>query len=115
MEQYTEAFDFWNDEVLKRQSANDVVFFRSTAPGHRDCLPRTRPRAYDWTVPLNDTPFANYAEYLETETTQYEWHVHKDYNEYSKAVLPDSWYYLNIYNMTVLRRDGHVGSNDCLH
>ena len=100
------------DNVAKR---NDIVFFRSTSPAHHDCFNTSR---YP-TVPLS-----NFNEYTRiAEMSRYSWDLFKFYNEYvetrlkgreaRKDVFPLE--YMNIFNMTALRHDGHRAANDCLH
>ena len=68
-----------------------------------------------WEQPIEQVPFANYQEYLPTETNDFDWNLVPSFNDYAKRHLPEHVSYINIYNMTVLRQDGHVGFGDCLH
>jgi len=98
--------------------SNHIAIYRPTVPGHKDCLPRERPRKYDWSIPVNVTPYKNYTEYLKDETTQYTWNLFKDYNAYTQRRINElglNIHYMNVFNSTVLRRDGHPGAQDCLH
>jgi len=103
------------DNVPKR---DDVAFFRSVSPGHFDCFNATDRYA------LN-RPLANYSEYLRlAETSMYSWDKFKLYNSYARERIEEREHsgnntfplrFLNVFNMTALRPDGHTAANDCLH
>lgn len=133
----------WLDSVEDKSKV--LAFFRPTLPGHLHCRPRgndTEKEVYNWTDPvdLQQPPYRDYDEYLQTtqeiiktarkqnETLNaFNWLEIESFNDYSKDVLrhnrsndkdedrflPIHW--LNVFNSTILRRDGHVGFNDCLH
>jgi hypothetical protein len=54
---------------------------------------------------------------------EYGWHKFENFNQYSLEKIKSracnrsvaSIHWLNVYNSSVLRRDGHVGFGDCLH
>lgn len=98
----------WVDEWRR---PNDIIFYRSTLPGHKGCIPNVRTRKVNWTEGFRRTPFANYSEYKATETTtDYERKLLESYNDYAKCFLADNWIrYLNVFNSTILRSDGHFG------
>lgn len=85
-------------------------------------------------------PFANYSDFKKStqakmqlqmqmkNKTLWEWYDFKHsngttelYNSYSKGVFDSrpanklQIHWLNVYNSTILRRDGHCGFGDCLH
>ena len=118
-----------------------IVWFRNTSPGHQGCLPKQGDvpiplKKYAWHIPIDEVPFETYADYEPTITDQFDWNLIPDFNQYAQDHLPNvaptrkvatfvddndndntlkNVHYLNIFNMTVLRRDGHVGMGDCLH
>ena len=119
MDEYKHNFQgllTWID-TLQQTRRNDLVSFRNTSPGHANCTPLEQPRSVNWTIPFNVTPFENYADWKKTETTLFDWHLMEAFNEYSKPLIDERPYihWFNIFNSTVLRRDGHVGGTDCLH
>ena len=116
------------------KSSNRIgpIFYRETVPGHYPCTPMGNTcdvKKYNWKRPVLDKPFATYDEFLNSSRKHrenpeaYQWSNFESYNEYarerlgnrstSKDVIPIHW--LNIYNSSVLRRDGHIGFHDCLH
>jgi hypothetical protein len=62
-------------------------------------------------------PYRSYDEYAISEgnKTLYDWYLFEDYNEYVKQTVGDVFHVLDVFNMTVLRKDGHGGGKDCLH
>jgi hypothetical protein len=100
------------DNVTKR---NDIAFFRATSPAHHDCFNDSRyPKA----------PLANFDEYVSiAETSRYSWNLFRFYNEYAENRLKERerrkdvfpLRFMNIFNMTALRHDGHKAATDCLH
>mmetsp|Transcript_53677 Transcript_53677/g.79762 ORF Transcript_53677/g.79762 Transcript_53677/m.79762 type:complete len:664 (+) Transcript_53677:185-2176(+) len=93
----------------------DIVFFRTTVPGHRDCL-------------LEDIkPYSDYTEYSETSTKLWDWHKIPYYNDYAAYTLDRRKHegnaelqisrarieLLDVMPMTVLRPDGHASGKDC--
>jgi hypothetical protein len=124
-------------------SADDLVFFRNSAPGHAGCEPRGirwdkywRGSAKDV---LRDAPYHNYSEYqlsLSSDPVSvddpYDWNLLEEYNAHAARILQERRHaqqqeaataivrtpvvrLLNIWNATILRKDGHVGFDDCLH
>jgi hypothetical protein len=60
-------------------------------------------------VPLN-----TYQDYQ--VAMQHDWNLFEDFNAYTRARLRSSHIrLLDVFNMTILRRDGHTGGRDCLH
>ena len=100
------------DNVTKRA---DLAFFRSTSPAHHDCFNNSL---------YQTAPLSHFDEYVNiAETSHYSWNLFKFYNEYAQNRLTQRegrkdlfpLRYLNIFNMTALRHDGHKAANDCLH
>jgi hypothetical protein len=110
MEKFTRTFDSLLGWVDGLNPTDDLVFLRNTPPGHLGCEPRT-------------APFQNYSQYKLTETTAYDWNLMEQYNTHAEKVIKARstdasrvrvWL-MNVFNSTVLRRDGHLGGSDCLH
>jgi len=112
----------------------DVMLFRTSTPGHKDC--ELRPT----------TPFENYEEYAPTVTNEYSWDKFIGFNDYAVKFFDDrqreddrgydpsadsqtsneevtedlvapkrmKMEVLDIYPMTILRRDGHVSGEECI-
>ena len=96
----------------------------------------------NWSHPILQEPHPSYDSYFSGLTQpgparfSYDWNIFEKFNQYSKHVLenrtlqelspsssgeveakkkPRTIHWLNIFNSSVLRRDGHIGFNDCLH
>jgi hypothetical protein len=119
MDMYTNDFDQLLEFLEQYHRPHDLVFFRTTPPGHRNCEPRN-PRSFDFRRGTREHPLASLADYKPTKT--YSWNLFQEYNAYSlkrvqehskKMIVPI--HMLDVYNMTLLRRDGHAGGEDCLH
>jgi hypothetical protein len=120
MDSYTHDFDQlleWLEHQYHRP--HDLVFFRTTVPGHTNCQPRN-PRTFDFQHGTREHPLASIADYQ--SSNRHDWNLFQEYNDYSlkrvqdrskKVIVPI--HILDVYNMTVLRRDGHGGGPDCLH
>jgi len=104
------ADDFFDNTVPNYMQQNDIVLFRLSVPGHKDCTGQK-------------VPFFNYSQYQGTKTTMYEWNLVEEFNDYIRSKVaaanaPNntatniSIGLLDVFNMTILRRDGH---SDCLH
>jgi hypothetical protein len=117
--EYEEDFEILLDTIDSFQRPNDLIFFRTTVPGHKGCKPANA-RHFNWTKGMRGVPLKHFEEYI--PTTQYSWNLFFEYNHYTKRKLTErTWtsnppiYLLDIVNMTILRQDGHVGGADCLH
>ena len=137
MKDYKEAFDSlvqWLDSFPDPSKV--VAIFRPTIPGHVGCQPSGN---NNWSLPVLETPHRSYNDYETTTknallngavTTQqaYNWPLIEEYNAYSRQALNQrsddndssirkrvKIHWLNVFNSSVLRRDGHVGFEDCLH
>ena len=116
----------------------DLVFFREIVPGHPNCEPKAAPTLQVLQKGFQIYPYSSYNEYRKdfedawTDNSSellYGWDLFEGYNEYIKDILKSEWwtkchsrlpiYWLNVFNSTILRRDGHYGCNaffcDCLH
>uniref|UniRef100_A0A7S2YU40 Trichome birefringence-like C-terminal domain-containing protein n=1 Tax=Entomoneis paludosa TaxID=265537 RepID=A0A7S2YU40_9STRA len=129
---FSRSFDALLRTVDELSRPQDIIFFRNTAPGHNGCLPREPPRQADWSQNMADRPYKNYEEYRQRHGSfrEFQWDLFESYNEYAKQKLEQRRllslqqlsnnnrphiHLLNIFNSTILRPDGHVGFDDCLH
>lgn len=84
---------------------DSLVIFRSTVPGHQGC---------------NDAlaPFDSISE-AEHDTQAQPWYEgdrFAGHNIIAKEIFERAGFvYMDVYTSTILRRDMHVGGNDCLH
>jgi len=110
------------DVDLKERLTKDFFFYRTIAPGHELCNRK-----------VNNTPFKNFEEYRPTVTDLYSWDLHDGFNDIAERMVRnfnDAHYnnntaptpettllapvhILDVYPMSVLRRDGHIGGRDC--
>lgn len=95
---------------------------------------------FNWKSPVLQEPYKDYQEYdvttkrlmvNNTKAEEYSWNTFEERNHWTKQTLGKRQqsnmintttttnltivHWLNIYNSSVLRRDGHVGFNDCKH
>jgi len=122
----------WIDNTAR--PGKDIVFVRSTVVGHPQCEPSFVATEKDYRKGFQIKPLASYAEWESLfrkqmrmeENSMYVhhgWEYFEYFNDYTKAVLKNFTahhvHWVNVWNMTVLRRDGHNGANaifhDCLH
>jgi hypothetical protein len=121
MDSYTNDFDQlleWLEHQYHRP--HDLVFFRTSVPGHTNCQPR-KPKKFNFQHGTREHPLESIADY-QSSNAPHDWNLIQEYNDYSlkraqerskKMLVPI--HILDIYNMTLLRRDGHHGGPDCLH
>jgi len=104
------AFDSFVETIDSVNRPDDVVFFRTSVPGHRDCMKK------------GIKPFIDHHEYMERETKKWNWNMFVKHNNYVDRQLTDRdargagrahIEILDVYPMTVLRPDGHASSPDC--
>uniref|UniRef100_A0A7S0KXR5 Trichome birefringence-like C-terminal domain-containing protein n=1 Tax=Asterionellopsis glacialis TaxID=33640 RepID=A0A7S0KXR5_9STRA len=134
-QQAFEAFLSWIDASPLAESNEKLgpIFFRETMPGHFPCKPEGNKedvKTYDWKIPVIDAPFKSYEEYKNFSDSykgpeKHQWDEFEVYNGHAlkrllnrsksatRQTQPIHW--LNVFNSTVLRRDGHIGFEDCLH
>ena len=120
---YQEDMDIMLQSLSNLARSQDLYFFRSTSPGHHDCCCNKR---FNWTLGTRITPLKSYSEYSIPHDHKYDWDKFEHYNAYTQLHLLHASknfdvlvsrapvFFLNIFNMTVLRHDGH-GPGDCLH
>lgn len=112
METFRDSFDWFVELFNKIAIPRDIVVYRSTVPGHRDCF-----NARNTTIP--EMTHEKFMELFATD--MYDWNLFDSYNRYAKQKMERdlsskvTGHYLNVYNMTVLRPDQHVAAKDCLH
>lgn len=142
---YEEDMDSMLGSLKDINRPQDLYFFRTNVPGHPRCEP-TSPRAFNWTAGTREVPYNDINEFWQelTDAKKFSWNFFPAYNEYSKAAIekwhewqefesmteggsskeydPDGtadfpiMHVLDVFNMTVLRRDGHGAiGGDCLH
>lgn len=123
----------WLDTLSKDKI---VPFFRDTIPGHPDCDPMGDRDTFDWSNYPLVKPYTNYQEFMQDnqlkksrpqardwpEYWKYQANgMFEHFNQWTKDVIAQrpadlvkiNW--LNVYNSTILRRDGLIGFGDCLH
>lgn len=116
LDTFQASYDLFLEGVRKVGRPEDILVFRSTVPGHINCLGSKESPNIPPTNMTHDLFLKRYA------TTKYDWNLFDQYNQYAMEKLNQlsgsfSWrpQYLNVYNMTVLRPDQHVDAIDCLH
>jgi hypothetical protein len=111
-----QSFQVFFDMVEQFNRPQDIVYFRTSVPGHPKCMD-------------HDKPFKDYAEYLTAKQKMsekernYSWDNFVLYNEWVSQHLNEmrkmnkgpNVEVLDIYHMGVLRPDGHRNNDDCLH
>jgi len=111
---FTRSMDQFVDLYHSIAHSDDLLFYRSTVPGHKDCFDHKN----------ISIPEMTHDKFLELyTTTDFNWNLFDEYNTIAKQKLEQirlvngmqHVYYLNVYNMTVLRPDAHVSADDCLH
>lgn len=118
---YHEDIDIMLDEVSNLWRHQDLYIFRSTSPAHEGCEPRNK--NFDWTRGPRISPLKSYDEYKVTKNHKFDWDAFERYNHYARERIYDHnekgrgqpVHFLNIWNMTALRPDGHTAPADCLH
>mmetsp|Transcript_11036 Transcript_11036/g.30498 ORF Transcript_11036/g.30498 Transcript_11036/m.30498 type:complete len:499 (-) Transcript_11036:76-1572(-) len=130
---FEEDFDVWVNFVRSLRRPNDLVFFRTTVPGHPRCVPR-RPKQFDWRNGKRIKPLESYQQFSELFLRNgplpfANWGQFEAYNSYAKkqtlrlsrtgrsSSSPSGprIRVLDVFNMTVLRNDAYAGGVDCLH
>lgn len=122
--------------LIHYQRIKSYLFFRDTLPGHPECDPSGDRKNFDWNNYPDVKPYASHLEYIrETDFKRnrpqsMEWPIYwkyqsngtfQYYNEWTKDIIaqrPESLVkinWLNVYNSSILRRDGLIGFSDCLH
>ena len=82
-----------------------ALFYRSTPPGHPDCVVSTRPLTRD------STP-------AERAALPFHWGDFARQNDLARGVIAAEFpgvVFLDVAPATALRQDSHVGGHDCLH
>jgi len=118
---FREDMDVMLDEVSNLTRDQDLYFFRSTSPAHEGCEPQNK--NFNWTRGPRVSPLKSYGEYEVSSNHKFDWDRFVHYNHYARERIYDynargggpPVHYLNIWNMTALRRDGHAAPADCLH
>ncbi|KAG7337456.1 GDSL/SGNH-like acyl-esterase family protein [Nitzschia inconspicua] len=113
IETFQKSFDLFVQQFNAVAHYDDIVVFRNTAPGHKDCFSVQNKTVFFPNEMTHDIFLDRFA------TSLYDWNIFDDYNQLARKSLSSMQksqsMYLNIYNMTILRPDGHSSENDCLH
>ena len=113
---FTDAFKRFTTSVQEKLSTRlnvDYIYYRNNSPGHDRCNRK-----------INNVPFQAFDEYKATITSKYSWDIHDGFNDIAEEEARgfnrahdhphgDTIRILDVYAMTVLRRDGHIGGRDC--
>lgn len=111
---FRNSFDHFVQAFNQIAHPRDIVVFRSSVPGHKDCWDEFE-KGIDAIDMTHDKFLDRYG------ITKYDWNLFDVYNRYAKDAMATNLtttvrsLYLNVYNMTVLRADAHVSSTDYLH
>lgn len=113
---FGQAFDEFVRTVDGLMKEDDIVLYRTTVPGHADCQAKSSEKK----------PFDTYQEYEPTITDVFSWDKFISYNDYadrvlhkraadakSRGIVKTRMELLDVYPMTILRNDGHVGGEEC--
>jgi hypothetical protein len=84
------------------------------------CPPKRPHKPPVLTEGQRERPYLTYSEYANATAAQNErdpfsWYLFEEYNAHVKRTARDVFYVFDVFNMTVLRKDGHNGGGDCLH
>jgi len=110
IERFRVTFDSFLETIDKVGRPDDIVYFRTSVPGHRDCMKE------------GIAPFNNFREYQARETKKWNWNMFVMHNDYVDRTLNNRnalgngrihIRVLDVYPITVLRPDGHASSLDC--
>lgn len=116
---YETDVDYIVNTFQELDNPSNLYFFRTTIPGHLRCLPRRPKKPRMMRFGAREFPYQSYEEYANVTASvgpdSYHWYLFEDYNEYVKRKVGSVLHVLDVFNMTVLRRDGHGGGGDCLH
>lgn len=124
MDDFRVGFDSLIQWIDSFNPAKVVAIYRPTIPGHWPCAPIGEiedVKSFNWINPVRVAPFTDYQEYKANKTRMYHWDNFESYNAYAQEKLANrtadkahiQW--LNVFNSSVLRRDGHIGFGDCSH
>lgn len=126
---FQRAFSDFYLQVRKLKRKNDIVLFRTSVPGHEGC------DSFGKHGEVVVEPFESYNDYKPTISTMYSWDIFIEHNKFAEQVIynhniarsSNLMEYrdepiielLDVYPMTVLRRDGHIGGklfvNNCVN
>jgi hypothetical protein len=130
MKEYQEGFDSMVSWIDSFHPSKILAFYRETIPSHPGCKPhgeKGQESSYNWIHPVQEEPHVNYESFYTIRdkvlnNTEYLYHnLFEAYNEYSRKAIQERSddkvriHWLNVFNSSVLRRDGHIGFGDCLH
>lgn len=94
----------WVNSSAVRSRTRDTLLFRLSVPGHPDCA-------------AAEKPLGSPSMYIKNPEAEFAyWYNIEAYNAYTEMALRDTEVrLLDVFPMTLLRPDGHISPNDCLH
>jgi len=141
-EEYKTAFGALLDYIDSFPPDKIIPFIRPSIPGHPNCKPRPdldkaqhgeELKNFDWVnKTVDEVPFEDIQAYRDYTNQQngsqtYNWLNLERYNDYSYGMLKNRTaataatnstteiHWFDIFPSAILRRDGHIGFQDCLH
>ena len=111
---FQSRFDAFVQLLSEQKESQDLIFFRTTVPGHFNCS-------------RSDVPYQDARHFRATlGSDHYDWSLMESYNEYAKDAFQVGCLarretcrrrlILDVFPMTILRPDGHSNPPvDCLH
>lgn len=101
-ESFRTSFDSFFSRIS--QANTGPVIFRLSVPGHPNCQKYTQPLQNE-----NEFELSN----------EFRWDLVPSFNTYARSKFQESqnpnFKILDVYNMSILRPDGHLHADDCLH
>lgn len=111
---FSSATDRFLSSVRSLGRPEDIVYYRTTMPGHDQCQQNTA-----------NSPFTSFVDYEKTITWKYSWDLFDGFNDIAARRFREhnaiakhrddvaTINVLDVYPMTVLRQDGHISGSDC--
>lgn len=96
-------------KALKKRGPSDLNFFRTTVPGHYGCEPPNPKNATLLRDGQREIPYRSHEEYAQHGATirrdPSTWRLFEAYNAYVRRQVGDVFAVLDVFNMTVNRRN----------
>lgn len=111
---FSRATDRFVSSVKSLGRPEDIVYYRTTMPGHDQCQQNTA-----------NSPFKSFVDYEKTVTWKYSWDLFDGFNDIAARRFREhnaiakgrddvaTINVLDVYPMTILRQDGHISGRDC--
>ena len=111
---FSSATDRFVSSVKSLGRPEDIVYYRTTLPGHDQCQQNTA-----------NSPFKSFVDYEKTITWKYSWDLFDGFNDIAARRFREhnaiakhrddtpTINVLDVYPMTILRQDGHISGRDC--